>query len=203
MAFIDRSRLAALNWLQSRQESVMRLLTAIVFAAGLIGTAAPAHAQSAGEKVNQLIIYGDDPCPKSTGDEITVCARKDEGERYRIPRGLRDHVSPSDEAWNNKVLSYETVGAAGTQSCSPTGAGGWTGCSAKLINAAYAEKRQKNDVQFSKMIEEERAKRLSTVDADAAATQARVEQAEKDYDARQRATQDGAESAEIKSPPNN
>ena len=31
-----------------------------------------------GEKVNQLIIYGDDPCPPSQGGEITVCARKPE-----------------------------------------------------------------------------------------------------------------------------
>ena len=49
-----------------------------------------------------------------------------------------------------------------------------------------------SDVQFSKMIAEERAKRAATVDADAAATQARVEQAEKDYEARQRQEQDPA-----------
>jgi hypothetical protein len=40
------------------------------------------------------------------------------------------------------------------------------------------------------MIAEERAKRAAGVDADAAATQSRVEQAEKDYEARQRAAQD-------------
>ena len=71
----------------------------------------------------------------------------------------------------------------------PVGPGGATGCLQKLINTAYAEKKAASDVQFSKMIEAERQKRLSTMDADAAATQARVEQAEQDYDARQRANQ--------------
>jgi hypothetical protein len=55
---------------------------------------------------------------------------------------------------------------------------------AKLINQAYAEKKQSSDVQFGKLIEEERAKRLKTIDTDAAAEQARVEQLEKEYEAR-------------------
>lgn len=152
--------------------------------------AVPARAQDAGEKVNQLIIYGDDPCPASQGSEITVCARKAESERYRIPAPLRETGSlQKNEAWNNKVLAYETVGSAGTQSCSPVGAGGWTGCANKLIGNAYAEKRQSSDVRFSELIQAEREKRLATIDKDAADAQARVEQAEKDYDARQRAAQ--------------
>ena len=48
--------------------------------------AAPALAQEAPEpKVNQLIIYGNDECPVSADDTITVCARKAEAERFRIP----------------------------------------------------------------------------------------------------------------------
>ena len=84
------------------------------------------------------------------------------------------------------------MGATGTQSCSPTGAGGWTGCANKLIDVAYAEKRASSDVRFSQLIEAEREKRLSTVDAEAAETQARVEQLERDYEARQRALQQQA-----------
>lgn len=153
----------------------------------LLALGAPAAAQDAGEKVNQLIVYGDDPCPQSTEGEITVCARKDEGERYRIPEPLRGSESPQNDAWNNKVLAYETVGAAGTLSCSPVGAGGSLGCTQKLINTAYAEKREGSDVKFGQLIADERAKRLSTIDAEAAATQARVEEAERQYDERQRA----------------
>jgi len=39
-------------------------------------------------------------------------------------------------------------------------------------------------VQFGKLIEEERAKRLQSVDSDAAAEQARVEVLEKQYEAK-------------------
>jgi hypothetical protein len=79
------------------------------------------------------------------------------------------------------------VGSSGTNSCSATGSGGWTGCSAKLINAAYAEKKTSSDVRFGELIAAERAKRLSTIDAEAGETQQRVEQAEKDYEAREKA----------------
>ena len=151
----------------------------------LLAAAAPAMAQEPGEKVNQLIVFGDDPCPQSSEGEITVCARKNESERYRIPEPLRGAASPQNDAWNNKVLAYETVGATGTRSCSPVGAGGSLGCTQKLIDAAYAEKRQGTDVRFGELIQAEREKRLSTIDAEAAATQKRVEEAERAYEARQ------------------
>ena len=168
----------------------MRLLIALPASlAATLVLAAPAAAQDKPEpKVNQLIVYGDDKCPESSDDTITVCARKQEAERFRIPKNLREPVNrPSSEAWNNKVLAYETVGAGGTNSCSATGAGGWTGCSAKLINAAYAEKKTSSDVKMGELIAAEREKRLSTIDAEAAATQGRVEQAERDYEAREKA----------------
>lgn len=144
--------------------------------------AAPAAAQDAGERVNQLIVYGNDPCPASKGDEITVCARKQESERFRIPEPLRGSQSPQNDAWNNRVLAYETVGATGTLSCSPVGAGGSTGCTQKLIEAAYAEKRETSDVRFSELIAAEREKRLSTIDTEATETQKRVEELERQYE---------------------
>jgi hypothetical protein len=154
--------------------------------AGLLLAAAPASAQD-NEKMNMVIVYGDDACPPSQGDEITVCARKAESERYRIPEPLRDHASPQNQAWTNRVMAYETVGASGTQSCSPTGSGGWTGCSAQFIHNAYAEKKQGTDVHFSDMLAAERNKRAAVVDSQAAEQQAAVEKAEKEYDARKRA----------------
>jgi hypothetical protein len=162
-----------------------------------LALAPAASAQDApGEKVNQLIVYGSDPCPASQGDEITVCARKPESERYRIPAPLRESGDlQKNEAWNNKVLAYETVGSTGTRSCSPVGPGGWTGCADKLIANAYAEKAQSSDIRFSDLIAAERQKRLSTIDAEAAATQGRVEQAETEYEARQRANSGTADDA--------
>lgn len=167
----------------------------VLLASALISTvslAVPAVAQSGNQtaatgaatddnadNMNLVIVYGNDSCPSSKGGEITVCARKPESERYRIPEGLRDHPSPQNEAWTNRVSSYERVGASGTQSCSATGAGGWTGCFHNFVNNAYAEKRDSTDTHFSQMVDQERQKRSATVDADAAATQSRVEAAEK------------------------
>ena len=157
----------------------------------LIAGAGPALAQSDGEKINQLIVYGDDPCPQSSEAEITVCARKGESERYRIPEVLRgDPDNPKNEPWTERVEAYETVGAQGIASCSPVGVGGATGCMARLIDAAYKERREGGDVRFGSLIEAARTERLSTIDAEAAATQARVEQLEKQYDARIAAERD-------------
>ncbi len=175
-------------------------LTGLALVTAFAGLSAPAAAQQAAEpKVNQLIVYGDDECPAGQGDEIVVCARKAESERYRIPTILRESTSPQNEAWTNKVLAYETVGRGGTQSCSPVGPGGFTGCTSKLINDAYKEKATGSDVKMAELIAAERAKRLATIDADAAETQRRVEQAEKDYLARQQALEE-AEAAK-KAPP--
>ena len=152
-----------------------QIIAGIALVPAALLLAAPAQAQSADEKVNQLIIYGDDACPQSTANEITVCARKDEAERFRIPEGLRESRAPDNRAWTDRVLAYETVGATGTLSCSPVGAGGMTGCVGKLIDTAFAEKKQDPNIRFSQLIADERARRLATIDQDAAETQARVE----------------------------
>jgi hypothetical protein len=173
---------------------VSRLPLAVAAAAlvsALMLPAVPAAAEGPDDKVNMIIVYGQDECPQPKGDEITVCARKNESERYRIPEPLRGSQSPENNAWNNKVLAYETVGRTGTQSCSPVGPGGSTGCVQRLIDKAYAEKGDDPSVRFSELIAAERARRLSTIDADAAATQSRVEQAEREYDAKREAEQSG------------
>lgn len=155
-----------------------------VFSAGL-SLSAPAHAQDGTETVNQLIVFGDDPCPQSSGDQITVCARKDESERYRIPELLRESTSPQNDAWNNRVLAYETMGRHGTLSCSPVGGGGWTGCVRQMIDTAMAERESDPSLRFSELIAEERAKRLATIDETAEEQQAEVEAEERRYFERQ------------------
>lgn len=191
-----------------------RFVIAVAAAAlGLTLAAMPASAQDDdaksqdGDKINQLIIYGNDPCPKSVGNEITVCARKPEEERYRIPKPLRGIDSPQAEPWTNKVQAYETVGAFGTLSCSPVGAGGSLGCTQRLIDQAYAEKKNGSDVKFSELIQAEREKRLSTIDAKADAEQQRVDTAEKEYfaeqkkrEAEQAATEDESGKATVTTP---
>ena len=57
---------------------ILTVSTAAAFALLAAGAPGVALAQdSAGDKVNQLIVYGDDTCPQSTDGSITVCARKD------------------------------------------------------------------------------------------------------------------------------
>jgi hypothetical protein len=116
-------------------------LVALAATAATTLPAAPARAQS-GDKI--LIVYGDDPCPTSNGEEIVVCARKPEGERYRIPQELRE--AAKDKAppnWADRARSLEYVGRGGTSSCSADGAGGWTGCWSKLMREAREERKAK------------------------------------------------------------
>jgi len=158
------------------------------------GLAIPAAAQDQpGDKVNTLIIYGDDECPPSTAGEITVCARKAEEERYRIPEPLRESSSPQNRAWTDRVLAYETVGRHGIMSCSPVGAGGELGCTQRLIDAAYGERRTASDVRFGQLIEEARAERLETLDQEAAEMQSRVEEVEREYEERMAAMRSAGE----------
>lgn len=164
----------------------------------LIGTAGPALAQqdsaptavisSGSEKMNLVIVYGDDACPQSGGDDIVVCARKGEEERYRIPEPLRgDPNKPSNQAWGERVRSMEYVGRSGTESCSPVGGGGATGCFAKLARLAKAERQAADNASWKDLVAAERGKRLSTIDADSEAIEARAvaeEKAQADIDAK-------------------
>ena len=106
---------------------------------GLAMLAAPAPAQDA-NRISEIIVYGSDPCPRSTDDEVVVCARKPESERYRIPERFRTGgPRQTREAWANRARALETVGATGINSCSPVGPAGFTGCLTQVINQARAE----------------------------------------------------------------
>ena len=164
-------------------------LAAISATLGLMPTVASAQDDS-DERVNMLTIYGDDACPQSDEDTITVCARYPESERYRIPRNLRESNSPDNEAWARRAQSLETVGKFGPMSCSPAGAGGDLGCTLEMIENAYREKAEGSDVRFSELINEARQERLSEIDGEAAATQERVEQLERAYMERLEAERD-------------
>ena len=118
---------------------IFPLAATAVFAGGLAALPAPALAQ-AGSRVSEIIVYGNDPCPRSTDDEVVVCARKPESERYRIPENFRSSgPRQAGEAWANKARALETVGATGINSCSPVGPAGHTGCLIQVIKQARAE----------------------------------------------------------------
>ena len=121
------------------------LAGAAFLASGLTTLPAPAVAQS-GDSISEIIVYGTDPCPRSTDDKVVFCARKPEAERYRIPEKLRSGgPRQTREAWANKARQFETVGSTGTFSCSPVGPGGYTGCLTQVINQAKRERNEAND----------------------------------------------------------
>lgn len=153
--------------------------TALLAAAALAGftLAGVAVAQTGGAaitpvediKVNQLIVYGEDPCPQSTEDEITVCARRPENDRYRIPAPLRDADRPANTSWAVRATELQYVGRTGIQSCSPVGPGGATGCLSQFINQARAERQNADEVNWNALVERARQERLGRIDAESEA----------------------------------
>lgn len=144
--------------------------------------AAQAQARSGPDdvRVNQLIIYGDDPCPQSQDpNEITVCARLPDGDRYRVPPNLRDNPNdPASRAWAGRAVELSYVGRTGTDSCSTVGGGGFTGCLNQIITQARAERRGMGDVNWTRMVEEARAARAARIDAEARAAEEEAQREE-------------------------
>jgi hypothetical protein len=121
-------------------------VAAVGLAATLPALVAPTPALAQNSKVSEIIVYGTDPCPRSTEDEVVVCARKPEAERYRIPERYRQSGSrQSRESWANRAIAFETYGRTGINSCSPVGPAGFTGCTQQLINQAFQERREESE----------------------------------------------------------
>ena len=130
----------------------------------------PGAAQAAAEpRVNQVIVYGDDPCaPSRDPDEITVCARLPESDRFRIPPNLRGNPdAPENQSWAGRATELAYVGRTGTHSCSTAGPGGFTGCLNQVINQAVAERRAAGDVNWTRMVEEARRERDARLQSEA------------------------------------
>lgn len=168
-----------------------------LFALILAGSAAalPATAQQQtvveGEKVNQVVVYGSDQCPKGAPDEILVCAKLPETERYRVPEMLRGNpLDVRNEAWANKVVAVERIGRFGTDSCSPTGLGGFTGCTQALVAGAKAERQAANKTDWQAMIADERAKRIAGIDEASDEVEAAVVAEERALAERQKAAEE-------------
>lgn len=158
----------------------MKLLAAAAGAALLSAAPAFAQAPAAEPKVSAMIVYGDDPCPPSTDDTIVVCARKPEGERYRIPEALRgDPNDPKNQAWAERATALEYAGRSGIGSCSTVGPGGASGCFNQLVREARAGARTSDEVNWNALVEQARRERLGKIDeqAEAEEADARAEEA--------------------------
>lgn len=120
----------------------------VLCALSLLAIAVPAVAQRAEtgsppDRESTLVVFGDDPCPQSSEEEIVVCARRPEEERYRIPAPLRQ-TEPTEVAWGARVADLEDASRVGRpNSCSVVGAYGQGGCTQQLIRQWYDERRSR------------------------------------------------------------
>lgn len=96
------------------------------------------------DRTINLMVFGDDPCPEAASEEeIVVCARMPESERYRLPRRFRDRsdrpleVSWAARAWDLEEAQRDTR----PNSCSVVGSFGQTGCTQAMIRQWIAERR--------------------------------------------------------------
>ena len=111
-----------------------------------LAAAAPALAQDepapSSTRESQIEVYGQDACPQSTDDEIVVCHRRPEEERYRIPAPLRHSRENVEQAWGARAHTMDEVSRQVLpNSCSTIGSYGQSGCQQAFINQWYASRR--------------------------------------------------------------
>jgi len=99
---------------------------------------APAEAQ---RRQRIVEIFGNDRCPEGTGGDIIVCAKRPESDRYRIPTEFREPSATDRESQESRVDEAVALGRTGTDSCSPVGPGGHTGCFVQQADQYRAAKK--------------------------------------------------------------
>ena len=109
-----------------------------------------AFAEDAPARQSTLVVFGNDPCPTSGADnEVVVCARRPEEERYRIPRRIRER-QPLETSWASRVEGLdEESRPMRPNSCSAVGSNGFTGCTSQMIRQWYAERRARRAEEAS------------------------------------------------------
>ena len=100
----------------------------------------PVAALAQAGRTAEIIVYGTDPCPRSTDDDIVVCTRRPEEERYRLAPNLRPSGTRQERSsWADRAKDLNSVGATGIGSCSAVGPGGSSGCLIQEIDRAMRE----------------------------------------------------------------
>jgi hypothetical protein len=124
-----------------------------LFVAGLLFATAEAFAKDdeipspseMPERISFLVAFGEEKCREAVGDEIVVCANVPENERYRIPLALRKKETViTDRSWSSAVETLDSFARdLRPNSCSVNGSAGFTGCTEKLLQTWFAERRGK------------------------------------------------------------
>jgi hypothetical protein len=121
--------------------TVAALLTSTVAFADSVPASTEA---SPPERISFLVTFGDEKCPDAARDEIVVCAKAPESERYRIPKELRggDEKVPSSMSWAAASQVLDEYSRAGRiNSCSVNGSAGFTGCTQAMLRQWFAERQ--------------------------------------------------------------
>ena len=113
-------------------------------------TLKPAPTDTSLPRQKLVTVYGTDSCPKQTDpDEIIICTRRPDEDRFRIPPTVRSDAKPAGafEGPNSKALLGDASGGAGggVGSCSATGPGGGTGCN-QAMQDQYRAARKAGEV---------------------------------------------------------
>jgi len=103
--------------------------------------------QEGGTRTINLMVYGNDACPEpETPDEIVVCGRLPEKDRYRIPKDLREKKQDDvpATAWTTQMeMLNQDMRYTRPDSCSVVGSYGQSGCFQQRIDQWRAERRAK------------------------------------------------------------
>lgn len=91
-------------------------------------------------------VFGNDACPTPKGDEIVVCARMPESDRYRIPQALRKN-KPADTgpgaSWASRVQTLEDAQRfTRPGSCTAIGSFGQSGCTQAMIDQWFEDRQR-------------------------------------------------------------
>lgn len=97
------------------------------------------------ERIVNAEVFGQDACPVAKADEIVVCKRLPEGDRFRLPPRFRKaEETAGNTAWATRVETMDEIGRRDggvPNSCSVVGSAGQTGCTQEAIRRWYAERR--------------------------------------------------------------
>jgi len=118
------------------------LAAAAAAAGGIAAVPATALAQQAGNQ-SEVVVYGNDPCARSTDSSIVVCRHRPESERYRLPKNQQLQGSRQErQSWANRSRTVMNAGKTGINSCSAVGPAGTSGCLIQQIEQARRENGQ-------------------------------------------------------------
>lgn len=113
--------------------------TSIAALALLVSAGMPAEAQRYRERVVE--VFGDDKCPEPRGDEVVICKRLGESDRFRIPTEFREAAAADAVSQEARIDEMVALGRTGTGSCSAVGPGGFTGCFQQQVQNNRDERR--------------------------------------------------------------